>query len=154
MDENGVWSDFSSMCIFKPSEDDKEKVSFLKLVYSIHMEGIRKLNSTLTFANIFKWYQTKYKEYNMNIEDVRQTVGHTLDSGSKNDKNRNDKRKFLNIDSHELISDYILAIEPGGYKYNKGNIILVGRYEDCVYIPQFGMPIILGRKNKLPFYIN
>ncbi|MBI3955384.1 M24 family metallopeptidase [Candidatus Gottesmanbacteria bacterium] len=154
MDENGIWADFSSMCIYKPSEDDQEKVSYLELVYTIHMEGIRKLNSTLTFADVFKYYQEIYKEHDMEIEDVRHTVGHTLDTGSKYDNKNNDKREFLDIENHELISDLILAIEPGGYKYNKRNKMLVGRYEDCVYIPQSGIPIILGRKNKLPFYIN
>lgn len=154
MDENGIWADFSSMCIYKPSEDDQEKVSYLELVYTIHMEGIRKFKSTMTFADIFKRYQDAYKEHDMEIEDARHTVGHTLDTGSKYDNNKIDKRKFLDIDNHELISDLILAIEPGGCKHNKRNNILVGRYEDCVYIPKSGIPIILGRKNKLPFYIN
>src|SRR3989338_5594348 len=153
MDENGIWSDFSSMCIFKPSDDDKDKVSFLELIYSIHMEGIRNLNSTMTFADVFRWYQTKYKEYNMEIEDARHTVGHTVDSGKKNDKYGNDKRLFLDSINRESISGYILAIEPGVYKFSNKKM-LVGRFEDCVYIPQSGVPVILGRKNKLPFYIN
>lgn len=152
MDEEGIWGDFSSMVIYKPKKEDEAKVTFLDQIYNIHMDGIQNITSDMNGSDIFHFYQSKYKNMNVSLRDPRDSVGHTISSGQKKDLHGEDKRIFLDGKSTTLSSNLIWAIEPGGYK-KMNDAIFVGRFEDCIFIPERGRAVILGRKTRLPFTV-
>jgi len=151
MDSGANWGDYNSMAVFKPRKEDNEKVSFLKLIYEIHREGIANLNSQMTGTDVYAWYKNRYQKEGIKFADTRRNIGHTMHQGAKKYPGGEDKRIFLRSDNKTSIAGSILAIEPDGYKMNQeGNTKLFGRFEDCVYIPLSGKPIILGRKETVP----
>lgn len=154
MNNEGVWGDFSSMVMYKPKPEDKGKVSFLEQIYCIHMDGIHQINSLVTGNDICSWYSKKYQNENIHLLDARENVGHTMVAGIKKYKNDTEKRVFLDMDNISPIGEGILAIEPGGYKKTLDGATLVGRFEDCIYVPKTGYPIILGRKDQLPMIVS
>jgi len=151
MESGGNWGDYNSMAVFKPSNEDNEKVSFLKLMYEIHREGIANLNSQMTGGDVYAWYKNRYQKEGIKFADTRKNIGHTMHQGAKKNPDNLDKRIFLDPNNTTSIAGSIIAIEPDGYKMNQeGNAKLFGRFEDCVYIPLSGKPIILGRKETVP----
>lgn len=153
MDNDGIWGDFSSMSIFKPSEKDRRKVTFLEQIYDIHISGINNLNPNFTGEQVYNWYKEKYQNNNIILNDSRNNVGHTMSKGSKLTEAGVDKRYYLDENNKQPISNSVIAIEPGGYKKLVNGQILIGRFEDCVYIPNTGKPQILGRELTMPIIV-
>lgn len=155
MDSDGNWGDFSATCVFKPkSANDSEKVKFLQFIRDIQKEGIKQLTSKTKAGEVAKWYLNKFREKNITLLDVRNTVGHSIHSGAKKYPDGKDKRLFLEVSSGTPLGEGIYAIEPGGYsKNNLTHEVVVGRFEDCVYVPLKGKPIILGNQEDLPLFV-
>ena len=152
MDAEGNWGDFSATSVFQPkSEIDYEKASFLTLIQKIQREGIKHLTSQTTASQVARWYINKFKEENITLLDVRNTVGHSIHSGSKKYPDGREKRMFLEEKNETPLGEGVYAIEPGGFRKSiVGNGFVVGRFEDCVYIPPSGKPLILGNYDFLP----
>jgi Xaa-Pro aminopeptidase len=143
-----IWGDWNSMLVFHPrSGIDEEQIAFLDEVRTIQRKGIEKLTSSMTAADIANYFFTEFAERNIILTDVRNTVGHSMHSGSK----LPEKRTFLEKGNHQVLGEGLYAIEPGGYRKRKsGEGFVVGRFEDCVYIPKSGNARLLGKTGFLP----
>lgn len=151
-DSQMIWGDYNSMCVFKPQGEDEEKVTFLKLIYSIHQAGIKTITPSMTASKLFQWYENQYAKHGITLVDKRDTVGHQMTWGAKKDDQGNYRISFLDKNNNEPLSGGIYAIEPGGYRKQNGQLF-VGRFEDCIYIPKQGKAVILGRKDPPPLLV-
>lgn len=153
MDKEGFWGDFSASCIFQPRTDlDFEKVEFLKLVRKIQRDGIKHITAETACRNITAWYLEKFKDNDITLVDVRNTVGHSMHQGAKKFPNGREKRVFLDLNNTNSLKEGIFAIEPGGYRKSRldKNKIVVGRFEDCIYVSS-GAALLLGHKKEIPY---
>lgn len=155
MDKESFWGDFSATCVYHPkTEYDFKKVEFLKLIRKIQRDGIKIIASTDSGKDIATWYLEKFKENEITLVDVRNNFGHSMHQGSKKYPDGREKRIFMDINNMNPISENILAIEPSGLsKISPENKILVGKFEDCVYIPIAGEPLLLIPDEELPYSI-
>lgn len=156
MDEEGDWGDFSATCVFHPKTDyDFEKVEFLKLVRRIQKEGIKRIRSANTGRNIAALFLEKFKENNITLVDVRNNVGHSMHSGTKKFPDGSEKRKFLAANNIQTIGEGIFAVEPSACRKSiiDKNKIVVGKFEDCIYLSTSGTPLLLAPNKKLPLNI-
>lgn len=155
-DKEGFWGDFSATCVFHPKTDyDFEKVEFLRLVRKIQRDGIKRIKSVNQGSNIANWYLGKFRENNMTLVDVRNNVGHSIHQGTKKFPDGRGKRNFLDVNNNNPIGEGIFAIEPGGYRESSidKNKIVVGRFEDCIYVSTSQIPLLLAPKKEIPFII-
>ncbi len=143
--ETSLWGDWNTMAIFHPrAEIDDEQVAFLEEMREIHREGIAKLKPTMTGADIMNWYFDLYQKRGITpLQGQKPDVGHTIHEGLK----INAKRMLINAENTTLIGGHIYAIEPAGFRPKKSREgMVVGRFEECVYIPKDGNTILLGSK--------
>lgn len=143
-----IWGDWNSMLVFHPRKGiDDEQVAFLEEIREIQREGFSHLRSTMTAADVAKYYLNEFEKHAIVLSDVRNNVGHSMHSGPK----LPEKRLFLEKKVNKQLGSKIYAIEPGGYRNKKSSEgIVVGRFEECVFIPKEGKTIILGSQKLLP----
>ncbi|MDO8573736.1 MAG: M24 family metallopeptidase [Candidatus Daviesbacteria bacterium] len=147
-----IWGDWNTMAVFHPRVGiDDEQVAFLEEIREIHRKGIAQLTPTMTGADVINYYFTAYKEGGiMPIIGNKPDVGHTVHAGVKVDA----KRLLLCEENTTPIGEHIYAVEPAGYRPKKsGEGVVVGRFEECVYIPKLGNAILLGSKELLALTI-
>lgn len=148
--DSGRWGDWNTMAVFHPSEKDREQVDFLKLVRDMLHDGIRKISSQWKGSDVFDYYLHRFKENNITLLDARNNVGHSMHARVKEMSDR----KYLDRNNQSLLAGGIYAIEPGGFRSRQnGNGIVVGRFEECVFIPEHGNAVLLGYKKLLPLVI-
>lgn len=150
--KTGLWGDWDTMAIFQPRKGiDDEQVAFLEEIREIHRDGIAKLTPNMTGADVVNYYLEEYKKRGINlIIGEKPDVGHTIHEGKKTDT----KRLLLTAENTTPISGYVYAIEPGGARQKKsGARVVVGRFEESVYIPKDSPAIILGSQELLPMTI-
>lgn len=146
-----LWGDWSSMVIFHPRKKvDDEQVAFLEEMRQIHRKGISMITSHSTGLDVIKIYLELFKNKGITLLDVRKNVGHSIHSGPK-DKT---KRIWLDEDNLNLLGEGLFAVESGGFRKKKdGSGIIVGRFEECIYIPKEGNAILLGSQISLPLVV-
>lgn len=147
-----LWGDWNTMAVFHPRTNiDDEQVAFLEQMRQIHREGIEKLKPTMTGADVANYFVEVYQKNGITpLVATNSDVGHTIHDGLKVGV----KRLMLNMENSSLIGGYIYAIEPAGFRQKKfGDGILVGRFEECIYIPKEGNAVLLGSKNLLPLVV-
>ena len=147
-----LWGDWNMMVVFHPRKGiDDEQVAFLKEMQEIHREGITKFTPAMTGANIINYYFDTYKKRGITpLIGKKPDVGHTIHAGLKVNANR----LLLTAKNATPIGGYIYAIEPGGSRSKKsGEGLVVGRFEECVYIPKEGTAVLLGNQEFLPTII-
>ncbi len=67
-------------------------------------------------------------------------VGHSIHAGPKIKA----QRIWLDEDNNAPLGEGIFTIEPGGFRNKKEGIgIVVGRFEDCIYISPDGKAVLL-----------
>lgn len=150
--KTGLWGDWNSMVIFHPRKGiDDEQVNFLVEMRKIHREGISKFTPTMTGADIMSDYFDAYKNTGITpILGEKPDVGHTIHEGPK----VNAHRLLLNMKNNTPIGGYVYAIEPAGFRPKKsGDGIVVGRFEECVYIPKEGNAVLLGSQELLSLVV-
>lgn len=154
MDSNGFWGDYSAMSVFKPEAEDQDKVAFLREVFSIQRQGINAITTGMranVIANLFK--NTFAKNNIISLDVRRSNVGHSMHKGPKKNADGTDKRTFIESGVTVLLDEGIYAIEPGGFQKKNDGRILVGRFEDCVYVPKKGRAMILGNTEPLMYSV-
>lgn len=147
-----LWGDWNTMIVFHPRKGiDDEQVAFLKEMQEIHREGIAQLTPMMTGVNIINYYFDTYQKRGITpLMGKKPDVGHTIHAGSKINANR----LLLTTENTTPIRGHIYAIEPGGFRTKKsGEGVVVGRFEECVYIPKEGNVVLLGNKELLPAII-
>lgn len=147
-----LWGDWNTMAVFHPRTGiDDEQVAFLEQMRQIHREGAEKLKPTMTGADVANYFVEAYQKNGITpFMATNSDVGHTIHEGLK----VNAKRLMLNMENSSLIGGYIYAIEPAGFRQKKsGDGILVGRFEECIYIPKEGNAVLLGSQNLLPLVV-
>lgn len=150
--ETGLWGDWNTMVVFQPRKGtDDEQVTFLEEMREIHREGISKLTPNMMGADIMSYYLDAYKNNGITpILGEKPDIGHTIHEGLK----VNAHRLLLNTENTTPIGGYIYAIEPAGSRPKKsGDGIVVGRFEECVYIPKEGNSVLLGSQELLPLVV-
>lgn len=151
IDKDGYWGDFCAMTVFQPRpEIDDEQVAFLRLTQRLQRDGITAITAGTTAHDLASWYTKRFREENVTLEDPRGNVGHSMHTGEKKYDNGTDKRTFLDTGVTASLAGRIWAIEPGGYNVLESGKMLVGRWEDCVYVSPQGQVTILGRKEPVP----
>lgn len=147
-----LWGDWNTMAVFHPRAGvDDEQVAFLEQMREIHRKGIAQLTPTMTGADVINYYFTTYKESGITPITVNKPdVGHTIHAGAKIDASR----LLLCEENTTPIGGHIYAVEPAGFRPKKsGEGMVVGRFEECVYIPKLGNVILLGSKELLALTI-
>lgn len=143
-----IWGDWASTFIFHPRQKiDDEQSEFLNEIRNIHREGMKKINSQTTGAEVAKYYLDAFRKRRITLLDVRNNVGHSLHSGPKNKA----QRIWLDESNNHPLGEGFYAVEPGGIRpksNDKG--IVIGRFEECIYIPKKGTAVILGEKEYVP----
>lgn len=133
-----IWGDWNGMVVFKPRKDrDDKQVSFLAEIRTIQLEGVSFITAQTTGADVASYYLKEYKRHNITLLDVRNNVGHSMHEGSKNKA----ERIWLDLNNLDSLGEGIFTIEPGGFRGD-----LVGRFEECIYIPKEGSAIVLGTR--------
>lgn len=76
-----------------------------------------------------------------------------MHQGTKKFPDGREKRNFLEVNNKNPIGEGIFAIERGGYRKSSidKNKIVVGRFEDCIYVPVSGEPLLLVPKKEILF---
>lgn len=147
-----LWGDWNTMAVFHPKVGiDDEQVAFLEEMREIHRRGIVQFTPIMTGADVANYYFDSYQERGITpLLGKKPDVGHTIHAGAKVDANR----LLLCEENTTPIGRHIYAIEPGGFRPNKsGGGVVVGRFEECVYIPKLGNAILLGSKELLALTI-
>jgi len=144
------WGDWNTMAVFHPQENDEEQIAFLGLMRRILHDGIRSISSKMCGADVFNYYLNRFKEHTITLLDVRNNVGHSMHRG----ENSLSSRKFLDKNNHSTVAGGIYAVEPGGFRPKQnGHGIVVGRFEECIFVPIRGKAVLLGENKILPFTI-
>ncbi len=147
-----VWGDWNTMIVFHPRKGiDDEQVAFLKEMQEIHREGITKFTPTMIGADIFNYYLDTYQRRGITpILGKKPDVGHTVHAGLKVNANR----LLLTPENTIPIGGYIYAVEPAGFRLKKSEKgVVVGRFEECAYVPEEGNVVLLGNQELLPTII-
>jgi len=117
---------------------------------NIQRSVIAKITFKTTGAEIASYYLNVFAGKGITLLDVRNNVGHTVHEGPKDSS----QRIWLDQNNTKPLGEGIFTLEPGGIRQKKdGSGIVVGRYEECVYIPKLGNAILLGSKELLPLTI-
>ena len=134
-----IWGDWNGMLVFQPRKRvDNEQVAFLEEVRNIQLNGISRITAQTTGADVASYYLEEYKRHSITLLDVRNNVGHSMHEGSKDRA----KRIWLDLNNVNPLGEGIFTIEPGGARGD-----LVGRFEECIYIPKEGNAIVLSTTN-------
>lgn len=136
------WGDWATTFIFQPRPGiDDEQQAFLKEMKQVHHTGLSQINSRSTGADICSHYLEEFALRNITPLDVRKNVGHSIHQGPKNQA----KRIWLDETNAGPLGEGIYAVEPGGFRpKSDGSDIVVGRFEECIYIPKEGNAVLLG----------
>jgi Metallopeptidase family M24 len=147
---SGRWGNFAATGIYRPG-DDAEAINFLQQMQKIQTDVVGSLNSQDNGADIANRFQRKFQLEQINLVDVQGCFGHDMLYGQKRGSFERDRRSFLDKYNTITIGGRIWGIEPGGSRIrSSGNSFVVARFEDCVYVPFHGPPIILGRQESIP----
>lgn len=148
--KTGIWGDWNTMVVFQPGEDDKEQVEFLGEMQILLRSGIKQLQPHMVGGQIFRFYADYFQKHNISLLDKRDTVGHSMHLSLKKDASI----VYLNEENTTQIGGGIFTNEPGGWRKKKdGDGMVVGRFEECVYVPKNGNARILGYQDILPVTI-
>ena len=151
IEKDGLRGTFSATYIFRPKTDyDFEKIEFLKLMRKIQRDGIKQITSLSRVDDIANWYLDKFRGNGITLVDVRNNLGHSMHKGAKKNSDESEKRIFIDTKNNNPIGEGIFAIEPAGFKRSKNekDKILVGKFEDCLYVPvNSGIPLLLVPDN-------
>lgn len=139
-----IWGDWASTIVFHPRDGiDNEQVAFLDEMRNIQRSIIAQITYKTTGAEIASYYLNIFAEKGISLLDVRNNVGHSIHEGSKDST----QRVWLDQNNTKPLGEGIFTLEPGGIRQKKdGNGIVVGRFEECIYIPKLGNAILLGNK--------
>ncbi len=145
------WGDWNTMAVFHPRDHiDNEQINFLEEMYQIQRNGMAKIHAGLTGAEVYNYFMDIFDQKGIILCDVRNNVGHSMHTGQKG----NAAISFLDTNNHEKLGEGIYAVEPSGYRQRKSSDgIVVGRFEDCIYLPARGKSIFLGNPKMLPVVI-
>ncbi len=145
-----IWGDWNTMFVFQPNnKKDKNQIDFLNLVRQILFDGIQSLKSSMRFCDIYDLFLNKYRENNIStLWGDNSNIGHTLHKGDK----LSAKRLFISPDNKQIIGGEIFSLEPGGYQYT-GDELLVGRFEECVFVSKENKSTHLGNNSLFPLYL-
>lgn len=137
------WGDWSSTVVFHPKQvRDNEQLTFLEELRQIHRQGITLITSKTTGSEVINHYLKEFNKRGITLLDVRNNVGHSIHAGSKNQA----QRIWLDNNNKNQFGEGIYAIEVGGFRIGKKGKrkTVVGRFEECIYIPKEGSAILLG----------
>lgn len=146
------WGDWSSTVVFHPKRvRDNEQPIFLEELRQIHRQGITLITSKITGSEVIDYYLEEFKKRGITLLDVRNNVGHSIHAGSKNQA----QRVWLDNNNKNSLRVGIYAIEVGGFRIGKKDKrrTVVGRFEECVYIPREGSAIMLGSNELVPLKV-
>jgi hypothetical protein len=142
---SGRWGNFAASGVYQP--EDSEQVALLEQMQRIHHDGIRQLAAWQTGADVARWFAQQFRQTGIEHLDVRANFGHSMGVGQKSDY----QRLFLDESNDTSIGGSIYGIEPGGVRRDSaGRVTAFARFEDCVYIPPDGAPVLLGAHELLP----
>lgn len=146
-----LWGDWASMAVFHPrKKKDDEQVYFLEEMRAIHRNGITKITSKTTGADVANYYLKIFNQKGITLLDVKNNVGHSLHEGAKNKA----QRVWLDQENTNPLGEGVFTVEPGGILQKESRKqILAGRFEECIYIPKEGAAIILGSKELVPLIV-
>lgn len=150
--ETKFWGDWNSMIIYRPREGvDDEQVIFLEEMRQIHRDGIAQITSKTTGKELIDFYTKTYESKGITpIWDKIKDIGHTLHEGPKDSVSR----RFITADDIQTLGGNIIAVEPSGFRRKNNHEVVVARFEECIYIPENGIAIILGNNELLPLIVN
>lgn len=139
--ETKIWGDWSSTIVFHPRNiTDNEQIVFLDEMRKIQRSIVPQITSKTTGADIANFYLNIFNKEGIKLLDVRNNVGHSIHKGAKDEV----ERVWLDQNNTEPLGEGIFTIEPGGICQKKdGHGVVVGRFEDCIYIPNKGKTVIL-----------
>jgi len=143
------WGDWNSMAVFHPRPGiDDEQVAFLDEVRTIHRSVIDTLTGDTTAGELVEQYLQEYADHRISVVwDHRKNFGHTMHQGPKLES----KRFFLTEGNPEKLGSHIWAVEPSGFRKKKNSEgLLVGRFEECIWVPESGKAKLLGSDIVLP----
>jgi Xaa-Pro aminopeptidase len=136
-----TWGDWSRTVVFHPRPDiDDEEREFLYEVHQIQQGGIARITASMTGAEAALIFINTFAKQDMLLVDVRDNVGHSIHAGPKAEA----KRVWLDLENTKQLGEGIFTVEPGASRVGKNGNTLVARFEDCIYIPPKGQPIVLG----------
>ncbi len=148
--KTGIWGDWNTMFVFQPNnKKNNNQIDFLNLIRQILFDGIQSLKSSMRFCDIYDLFLDKYKENNIRpLWGGNPNIGHTLHKGDK----LSSERLFISPDNKHIIGGEIFSLEPGGYQYIDDELV-VGRFEECVFVPKDGKSIHLGNNSLFPLHL-
>jgi Xaa-Pro aminopeptidase len=150
--ETGLWGDWNTMAIFQPRQGlDDEQVAFLAEMREIHRTVISKIQPSWTGAELMESFFQAYEQAGITpMLGEKPDIGHTIHAGLKSESNR----VLLNAANTTPIAGHFYAIEPAGTRQAEhGGGQLVGRFEECIYVPEKGEVILLGSQKLVPISI-
>jgi hypothetical protein len=140
------------MAVFRPRTGiNDEQVELLNELREIHREGFTKIEPSWTGADLVQYYSKTYLRHGITpLLGRTPDIGHTIHSGPKLQA----KRLLLNASNLHHLADQFYAVEPAGRRKDKqGKHTLVGRFEECIYVPKYGKAILLGGTELAPIVI-
>jgi Xaa-Pro aminopeptidase len=145
--DTGIWGDWSSTCVFHPrAEAAREQLAFLKTMRALHRRGISLITASTTGAEVAQYYLDQYAKLGVTLLDVRNNVGHSMHAGPKSQATRT----WLDLDNTRPLGPGIFTVEPGGIS-SEGD--MVGRFEECILIPDTGRAAINGPTRLVPLAV-
>lgn len=140
------WGDWASTFIFHPNEAQNQQVQLLADLRTVHRNGFSQITSATTGKAIFQYYKEAYGALGVELLDVRANVGHSIHLGEK----KSAHRIWINENNSKPLGVGIFAIEPGGYC---ARLNAIGRFEECIYIPESGAATMLNSLIDIPLKV-